>query len=351
MTAAPCTTSRIRRQGRAALLAVPCSLSPVPCRSRRGSILLEVLVTVTIMAMFMALIGSQILASVRAAGVIERRQTAMLLSESLVGRLQAGGFELTNQPQQMADTFGDTYPGWGWRVSTDTTDDPALMRVHIEVLQGDPAQPTAGVESMASVADMYTLWALPAQINLAEDFGLSDADTSALAALGIDPNNFDPASLAGLDLPSLLKQFPQLEQLLQMYGIDPSMLATLDPATIQQALQAYLGSGGSIPNLPGLSGGTAGANGGAGSGGYPDGSGSGGGGNTADNNNDNSGGGSFDMGEVVKLLTSGDKAGAEAYVRAHQDELNAGRGGGAGGNPGGAGAGNNSGGRAGGRGR
>jgi type II secretory pathway pseudopilin PulG len=296
--------------------------------------LMEVLVTVTILALFMALIGAQILSSVQAAGAIERRQTAMLLAESITSRLQAGGFELTDQAQQLADTFGDVYPGWGWRASTEPTDDPTLMRVHLEVLQGDPTQPDAPVESMATVTDMYTLWALPSKMNLLEDFGLSESDAAGLADLGIDPNNFDPAMLAGLDIAALLKEYPQLEALLAMYGIDPSMLATLDPETIRKGLEAYLATGGTIPNLPG--GGTGGGNTGTDGTGGNMGDSTGGNnngnednnGNNNDNNdnnnnnNENSGNGntddSFDMNEVVKMLSSGDKAGAEAYIRAHR---------------------------------
>ena len=119
----------------------------------------------------MALIGGQILSSVKAAGLIERRQAAMLLAESITGRLQAGGFELSDQAQQFSGVFGDTYPGWGWRVGTETTDDPSLMRVHLQVLQGDPTQSNGTVDSMVSVTDLYTFWAIPAKMDLT-DFGL-----------------------------------------------------------------------------------------------------------------------------------------------------------------------------------
>jgi hypothetical protein len=210
-----------------------------------------------------------------------------------------------------------------------------LMRVHLQVLQGDPAQPDASVDSMTTITDMYTLWALPAKMDLVEDFGLSESDASALAGMGIDPKNFDPASLAGLDIAALLKEYPELERLLAMYGIDPSMLATLDPETIRKGLEAYMASGGTIPNLP-----AGGGTGGGGNGGANHNGGDSGGNDTNngnDNNNNNENGGSFDMSEVVKMLSSGDKAGAEAYIRAHENELNNKRGGGTsgGGNSGG----------------
>ncbi len=282
----------------------------------RASVLLEVLVTVTIIAMFMALIGGQILTSVKSAGLIERRQTAMMLAESIASRLQAGGFEVSEQVQQLSGTFDTAQPGWGWRVSTEPTDDPTLMRIHLEVLQGDAAQPDASVEAMTRVTDMYTFWAIPAKMNLADDFGLSDEDAAGLASAGIDVKNFNPASLVGLDLAELLKQYPQLESLLAMYGIEPSMLASMDPAMIQKALEAYMAAnGGKMPNIPGLSGGAGGGNTSGGNAGGANGN----NGNNTDNNEASSG--SFDMGELARLLQSGDRAAAEAYARAHENDI------------------------------
>jgi len=269
----------------------------------------------------MALIGGQILSSVKAADVIQRRQTAMLLAESIYSRLQAGGFELTDQPVQVADTFGAVYPGWGWRVSTETTNDPSLMRVHLEVLRGDSAEPDAPVASMTTVTDMYTLWALPAQIDPVEDFGLTQEQADDLRAQGIDLS--DSGSLAGIDLAALLKQYPQLASLARMYGVDPAMLATLPPETIKKALDAWRASGGTIPNLPGAGGASGGgASGGSSTGGNtPSGNTPGapkpGGGDRGGNRNDNPASGDIDWDYLIQLLTSGNKAAAEDYIRSH----------------------------------
>ncbi len=302
----------------------------------------------------MALIGGQILSSVKAAGLIERRQTAMLLAESISGRLQAGGFELSDQAQQMADTFGLAYPGWGWRVSTETTDDPSLMRVHLQVLQGDPTQSNVPVEAMASVTDMYTFWALPAKMDPATDLGLSDTDLKKMKEGGFDPG--DPTTWSGANLTSLLAEYPQLATLLKMYGIDPSMIASMDPDTVRKAVETYMAAnGGSLPNIPGLGGGTnpgGGSNPGGGrSGGNNGGSNPGGGSNNNNNSNNNSSGGALDWNEIARLMNSGDKAALEEYVRTHSgtpaggSNTNAG-----GGNTGGGRGGSTSGGNTGGRG-
>jgi hypothetical protein len=273
-------------------------------------------VSVTIIALFMALIGGQILSSVKAAGLIERRQTAMLLAESITGRLQAGGFELTDQAQQLSDTFGITYPGWGWRVSTETTDDPSLMRVHLQVLQGDPTQSDAPVESMAVVTETYTFWAIPAKMDPVADLGLSDADVTALADKGFDVTN-PAASLANVNIAELLGQYPQLGDLLKSYGIDPSLVAAMDPDTVRKAVESYLAAnGGTLPNLPGM-GGAAGAGGGNTGAGGANAAGGGAGTGGSNNNGNNGSGGPLDWGEVAKLMNSGDRAALEAYVQAH----------------------------------
>jgi type II secretory pathway pseudopilin PulG len=263
---------------------------------RRGSVLLEVLVTVTILAMFMALIGGQILASVRAAETIQRRQTAILLAESLIGRLQSGGFELADQSQQFSDTFGDAYPGWGWQVYAEPTDqDETLVRVRLQVLQDETGEGLS-VDAMKPIVEMTTFQAMPVKFNLVDDFGMSEADAEALAATGIDPYNLNPASLLSMDLGDLLSNFPQLEGMLAMYGLDASALSSMDPEMLRSALEGVLGSGGGGGD-------------------------SGGSGESADGN-DGPLSSEEALSEVMRLLESGDKEGAIDYIREHEDELN-----------------------------
>ncbi len=261
------------------------------------------------MAMFMSLIGAQILSSVRAAGAIERRQTAVLLTESLIGRLQSGGFELTDQTQQVSDTFGDAHPGWGWQVFAEPTeDDQTLIRVRLRVLRDETGEGDVTVDSMTPVTEMTTFWAMPVKFNLVEDFGMSEEDAGALAAAGIDPYSLDPAALMGMDLGDLLRQFPQLEGLLRMYGLDVSMLSAMDPEMIRSALEGVLGD---------MGGSGGGSGGGAGDGGG------------ADGGDDGGGSGSIDFNEVRRLLESGDQQAAEDYIRSHAgDELGGGAAGG-----------------------
>lgn len=326
--------------------------TPPTIRARRsasrGSVLLEVLITVTLIAMFMALIGAQILSSVRSADMVERYQTAMLLAESLVSRLQAQTIELSDeQATSVSGDFGDVYPGWGWQVSTEPTDMPRVLRVTMQVLQGELGAGTSGVDDYAPVTEFCTYWTIPRKIDLAMDLGVSEEDIANLAPLlgsGFDPRNFDLRMLAGMNIQELMQLLPQLMPLLSAYGINPN---TLDPEQVRSQLEGMLNGGGQE-----------GGNGGQG-GGQTGGDNSGGGnneGNRGNNGNNNDGEqpstGSFSMDEVVRLLNSGDKQGAMDYIRRHEQDLqNMGRGGSGGGGGSGRGGGDGGGGRGGGRGR
>jgi len=292
-----------------------------PCRCRSASILLEVLVTVTLLGLFMALIGGQILSSVRAAEKIERRQTAMLLAESMVSRLQAGGFDLAAQSQQLSGDFGSAYPGWGWQVYAEPTDDRNVLRVTLRVLQGDP-HTSAGVNDYAPVTEVSTFWTIPRNIDLIADLGMSEQDAATFAAMtggNIDPHAVDPRMLAALGLGDLAKMLPQLAPLVSQFGIDLSDIGDLD--AFRSQLESMFGS------LP--AGDTGGGTGGDGSNANND------RGNNSDSNNNPQ---PFDWGELMRIAESGDAQAMQDYIEAHRDELEAGaagmgRPGGTGNNP------------------
>lgn len=262
---------------------------------RRASVLLEVLVTVTIIAMFMALIGGQIVSAIRSAGIIEYRQTGMLLAESLVDRVQAGGFSLTDQTQQqLTGDFGDVYPGWSWQVNTEPTDDPNVLRVTMEVLQGQPNQTVQSLASTNLVTQMTTFLTIPRKVNLVDDLGLSEADASKIAAMGgnVDPTAIDPRLLAGLNLGDLSKLLPQLGPLLSQYGININNLGDLNAFASQ------------LQGLQGLANSLGGASG------------------TNDNDGNNSSSGSVDFSELLRLAQSGDQQAMNDWLDAHKDALN-----------------------------
>ena len=148
-----------------------------------------------------------------------------------------------------------------------------------------------------------------------------------------------------MDIKSLLAKYPQLGAMLKMYGIDPAMIANMDPETIRKAVETYVAAnGGTLPNIPGL-------NGGASAGGNNGGTNAGGGSNNNSNNNgnNNGAGGPLDWGEIAKLMNSGDKTALEEYVRTHSGTPAGGNapGGNTGGGRGGSPAGGNSGSRGG----
>jgi len=188
-----------------------------PCGAAVGAVLLEVLVTVTLIALFMALVGGQILSAVRAAGEIDRQQRAVMLAESLVDRLEAGGFDFSDE-ESIGD-FGDAYPGWAWKITTEQTEDENLLRLKIQVLAGQPGE---DVETYSPVLTLYTFVVMPVTIDLVEDFGMSEEEAAQLADAvpieGLDFSSVDPRMLAQMDRETLLELMPQLQRLLGQLG-------------------------------------------------------------------------------------------------------------------------------------
>ncbi len=267
--------------------------SPQSCRVRRASILLEVLITVTLIALFMALIGGQILSSVRAAATIEHRQTAMLLAESLVDRVQAGNFLAADQTQQQeTGDFGTAYPGWGYQVDAEQTDDPNVLRVTMQVLEDETGQANTqtssqtgtDVSSYTPIAEFTTFLTIPRKVDLVNDLGVSEQDAASIAAQfgNVDPSAIDPRMLAGMNLNDLSNLLPQLGPLLSQYGINLSDIGDLGAFTSQlQGLANSLG------------------------------------GNNNSGNNDNANGtGPVDFSELIRLGQQGDKQGMEEWINA-----------------------------------
>ena len=255
----------------------------------RAAVLLEVLVTVTLIVMFMAMIGSQILSSLRAADTIERKQTAMLLAESLSGRLQAGAFEPTDE--QMEGDFGETYPGWTWRITIQPTDDEELMRVSLHVFYEDPEVEVVATETPVPALSVHTLWPMPPQMDLVSDFGLTEEQAIALADAvpieGFDVNNFSPQLLLEMDRDTLLELLPTILEALRGGG-----------------LSDLVGSVGGLGSLGGRRGGRRPRTGDRGGG----------------QDSDESGRGAFDMNEVLRMLQNNDRDAAIEYIQGHVDE-------------------------------
>ena len=216
---------------------------------RRGSMLFEVLLALSILTLGMATVGIQISTGLRLeteAAEIFRRQS---LIESMLAQLEVlvademsmaeeeSGPALTDRELDIEGEFGLVFPGYAYRILIEPTEVEMLNRVTIELLQADFDPETGELEDEPQrVYLVRTLRATPPQINLSAENGgmmLSMEQRSSLQALGlIDADGnlniqklvaMDPATLLEL-LPLLMSSFGGGELAQMMGGMSPEQL-------------------------------------------------------------------------------------------------------------------------------
>lgn len=230
---------------------------------RRGALLLEVILALTIMIATMGMLGTQLINGLRmtefgqeqtrASQLVNRMMTLLELDLETVARF----FD----ERTIDGDFGEQYPGWFWRATVDETDTLGLGLVTIEVLhQADPDRQDS-IDDARLVRQMHLLKADPGRIDLAADFGLSEERIAQFAESipipGFDPASLNPQELVSLDPAMLLDLLPQLMALFQQLtgGRLPSELSGLAPDAIGDLL-------GGVGRPPGISpGGAAGVGG------------------------------------------------------------------------------------------
>ena len=212
---------------------------------RRAVVLLEIIISIAVLALGMVAIGGQIGQALRAAKRADRLARGVLLAESIVTELDSG--LIFPEREQEGDFyllgFGAHYDGWAWRLLIDESPflgredrDQGMFLVSVEVYYGDFELTGDDLDAKEKVYSVYTLRPEPGTVNLIEDLGLDPADLDALSAFlppsaGLDLSGpLDPAMLAGLDFEGLLADIlpnlpPEVMNLLGASGGSLSDLA------------------------------------------------------------------------------------------------------------------------------
>ncbi|MFH0980613.1 MAG: hypothetical protein V2A79_03625 [Planctomycetota bacterium] len=210
---------------------------------KRGFMLLEVVVAVSILVVGMAFIGMQIQNASRNAEQSERAMRALLLAESKFAEFDAG---LIVPEEEIEEEFGPVFPDYGWRLRIEPTSTLELNLVTLEILQQvrQSVQEEFKFDEAAVVHRLFTLRATPRALDLTRDFGMSEEDADKLTGRwapigngGIDPRNLDPARLFGdpeMDLTELLELALPL---LEAYGMSLDDLIPMLPEELRQALE------------------------------------------------------------------------------------------------------------------
>lgn len=231
----------------------------ISSRSRRRAVmLLEVVLAISILLIGIAVCGLALNNNLQDVKKGEALTRAMLLTEELLTRVDAGQVQM-DQTEQSGE-FGDpgtrspTDPIFGYTLSIIPMEqEPEVLRIEATILVRDPTQPDQQAKELLVTK---TLRAKPRPLNLKEDFGMSDDQLKMLTdsvpggAQVLDPENFDPRSLAQLDMDSLSELLPMIMQAMSsgaMSGLDPSQLGGagggLPPGMLSQLQQAAAANG------------------------------------------------------------------------------------------------------------
>jgi len=193
-----------------------CNMSATILRFRtRAAALLEVVVSLSILMVAMAVVGATFRNCYQNAELTDLLTRSMMETERLLAEMDAGLLDIKEQEQ--SGWFGDEGPpGMSWRVEVTPHENmPDLLDVDIHIFLGDP---DASDDEHRRLLTTRVQRPEPRGIDFEKDFGLDqdqiDALTDAIpGGAGVfDPQNFDPRSLAALDLDQIVDLLPTLIQ-------------------------------------------------------------------------------------------------------------------------------------------
>jgi len=245
---------------------------------RPGIALLEVVVSLGLLLIALSMVGAAFVNCDKMSHETVERSRALMLSEQIITYLDTGKY---GSETDTDGTFGDEGPeGWSWHLKMDKDANvPGLLRYTIEILE---KKKEGEGESTRPILVTKLLRAEKKNINLKEDYGLSDDQLVKLTEsipggqAIFDPSDFDPTSLARMDMDTLVEMLPViLESLAQMGaggaggGLPPGVSADQVMAALGGAApQGSGGQGGGDRNAGGSSSGgsrSGGSNSGSGS--------------------------------------------------------------------------------------
>lgn len=193
---------------------------PSAVRKHRALMLLEVVLALALLLIAITMVGVAFSNSDRNARNAVDKSRALMLTEQIVTRFDTGQFQ---DERDVSGQFGDEGPpGWAWTLKKEKDNNvEGMERVTLRIIEGDPS---ATADEQRPILTTYFLRAEKKNLNLMEDFGLSEEDVSQLTdaipggAAVLDPADFDPTSLARLDMETLQQMLPMIMQTLAAQG-------------------------------------------------------------------------------------------------------------------------------------
>ena len=178
----------------------------------RAAVLLEVVLALTILIVVLSFIGSQMTASLEMARRTRDTSGALMLAQSVLAEIDAGA---VRPEQEQSDEFGPAWPGYAYRLTAEEVPEfEGLLQLRVQILHGPP---DSDLEQRRVVCDLHTQRIRPTDIDLQRDFGLSDEQIAKLAdsippETGIDVAAIDPSTIATMDPAQLVELLPSLAE-------------------------------------------------------------------------------------------------------------------------------------------
>lgn len=156
---------------------------PAPHSARPGLMLLEVLVSMALLLLAMAVVGGQVRSSLSVADTVNINSRAVLLADSKISEVAAGVLH-PKLDDETRGNFGIAFPGYTWRMRVEPSeiDDTAFFAVRLEIgfnpraIPLQTADPAAEIDfeddGTVIVHTVYRLMPRPADLDLGRDFGL-----------------------------------------------------------------------------------------------------------------------------------------------------------------------------------
>jgi hypothetical protein len=209
---------------------------------RRAALLLEVVIALAVLVTAMGLMAAQLAGGLNMTTYSEEQLRASLLADRIVNLVQLDPQmqQLVAETETVEEKFGDDYPGYFWRVTTEPVDREKpddLKLVTIEVFYQPDLQRQDSVSGLSDAKMLRKVGLLKAKrgaLDLVDQAGLTEDQAEQLRQTipiaGFDPRAVDLQQLiAMLDSDTIAQLLPMLMPLLQQIaaGGIPADLAGL----------------------------------------------------------------------------------------------------------------------------
>ena len=219
--------------------------------ARRGALLLEALVSLALLVFGMAYVGLQISNGMRMAREAEIGTKAVMLADTKLAELRAGVLRPEKNDDELRGDFGSLCPGYTWRVKVEQTETDGLLALRLDIGYSEAGMaeqlenPDRSIDIEDSgtriVQTAYRLMPIPADVDLARDFGLSEDELEKLTGAGQGQEGGGAGGEFGGGLADLVESLGGLSAL---QNFDPRDLANLPPEQFEQIsalLEKFLG--------------------------------------------------------------------------------------------------------------